>query len=117
MVISSFIRPTVGSLLTVFASTTMMLVDSSPKTSIGGSLKLLSLSGALLLFLGLYRREITRDFLVNKLHVKGYLPPLTKQGTKTFQVAVYHPPIDLQVIESFLQTALTAALNGYINDR
>jgi hypothetical protein len=77
MVGPSLVRLAVGSLLTVFASVTIMLVDSSPKTSVGGSLKPLSLCRALLL-LALRRYRITSNFLINKLHAKGYLPPLTK---------------------------------------
>jgi hypothetical protein len=117
MVISSSIRPAVGPLLAVLASATMMLVDSGPKAGVGGSLKLLSLSGALLLFLPLCHRGVTRDFLEDELHAEGYLPPLTKQATEAFHVAVHHLPIDLRVFEAFLKTALTAALDGYVNDR
>ena len=60
------------------------LVDSGPKTSISSSLKLLSLCNAFLLFLALCCCRLTSNFLVNKLHAKGYLPPLAKQVTKTF---------------------------------
>jgi hypothetical protein len=59
----------------VFGSATMTLVQSAPKTSIGGSLKLLSLCGVLLLLLllllALCRCSITNDFLVDKLDAKG----------------------------------------------
>jgi hypothetical protein len=86
----------VGSLLTVLGSTTIKLVESAPKTSIGGSLKLLSLRSALLLLLlALRRYSITSNFLVNKLYTEGYLPPFAKQVTKTFQVLINYLPIDL----------------------
>jgi hypothetical protein len=62
-------------------------------------------------------RGATRYFLVNKLHAKGYLPPLAEQGTKAFHVAVHQLPIDLQVLKSFLETALAASLDRYIDDR
>ncbi len=65
----------------MLASTTITLVDSGPETSVGGSLKLLSLYRALLLLLALSRYRITSNFLVDKLHTKGYLPPLAKQVT------------------------------------
>ena len=73
----------------------MILIDSGLKTSVGSSLKLLSLNDALLLFLSLYYRGVTHDFLENELHTKGYLPLLTKQATKTFYIAVYNVLIDL----------------------
>ena len=85
----------------VFASVTIILIDPDPKTSIGSSLKLLSLSDALLLFLALCH-SVIRNFLLNKLYIKGYLPPFTKQGTEAFHVAVHHLPIDLQGLEPFL---------------
>jgi hypothetical protein len=71
-------------LLAVFASTTVTLVDLGLKTSVSGSLELLSFYGAFLLFLTLYCCRITSNLLINKLHVKRYLPPFTKQVTKTF---------------------------------
>jgi hypothetical protein len=67
----------------VFASTMIILIDLVLKTSISGSLKLLSLYSAFLLFLALYYYRITSNFLVNKLYDKGNLPPLAKQVTKT----------------------------------
>src|SRR6266487_3013048 len=97
MVVSLFVRPAVGSLLAVFASAAITLVDSGPKTSFGWSLKPLSLCSAFLLFLALCRCRFTSNFLVNKLHAKGYLPPLAKQVTKTFQVLINQLPIDLQL--------------------
>jgi hypothetical protein len=84
---------------------------------IGGSLKLMSLRSAFLLFLALCRCRITTTFLVNKLYAEGYHPPFAKQVTKTFQVLVNHLPIDLQLGESFRQAALTAPLDGYLDDR
>jgi hypothetical protein len=102
MVISSFVRPAVGSLPAVLASATMMLIDSGPKTGVSGSLKLLSLSGALFLFLSLCHRRATRDFLENELYAESYLPPLAEQGTEAFHVIFHHLPIDLQVFEAFL---------------
>ena len=84
MMVSSFVWLAVGSLLAVFASATITLVDSGPKTSVGGSLKLLSLGSAFLLFLALCRCRLTSNLLVNKLYAEGYLPPLAKQVTKTF---------------------------------
>ena len=95
MVVSSFIRLAVGSLLAVFASTTITLVDLGPKTSVGSSLKLLSLCSAFLLLLALCRYRITSDFLVYKLYTKDYLPPLAKQVTKTFQVLINFLLVDL----------------------
>jgi hypothetical protein len=81
MVVSPFVRPAVGSLLAVLTSATITLVDSGPETSVGGSLKLLSLCRALLLLLALSRCRITSNFLVDKLHTEGYLPPLAEQVT------------------------------------
>ena len=78
-----------------------MLVDSSPKTSVGGSLQPLNLCRAFLLLLALRRYRITSNFLVDKLHTKGYLPPLAEQVTQTFQVLVNQLPIDLQLLASF----------------
>lgn len=74
-----------GSLLAVLASAKMTLVDVGLETRFDGSLKLLSLCRALLL-LALSRCRITSNFLVNKLHAEGYLPPLAKQVTQSFQV-------------------------------
>ena len=74
-----------------------MLVDSSPKTSVSGSLEPLSLCSTFLLLLGLCRCRITSDFLVNKLRAEGYLPSLAEQVTKTFQVLVNQLPVDLQL--------------------
>jgi hypothetical protein len=78
MVVSPFVRPAIGSLLIVLTSVIIMLIDSGPETSVGGSLKLLSLYRALLLLLALGRYRITSNFLIDKLYAKGYLPPLTK---------------------------------------
>jgi hypothetical protein len=99
--VSSFVRLAVGSLLTVFGSATITLVDSGPKTSVSSSLKLLSLCSAFLLFLALWHYRITSNFLVNKLHAEGYLPPLAKQVTETFQVLVNQLPINLQLLALF----------------
>ncbi|KAH8595399.1 hypothetical protein B0O99DRAFT_622834 [Bisporella sp. PMI_857] len=101
MVVSSFVRPAVGHLLAVFASATITFVDSGPKTSVGGSLKLLSLCSVFLLFLALCRCRLTSDFLVHKLYAKGYLPPFAKKFTKTFQVNVNQLLINLQLLVSF----------------
>ena len=81
----------------------MKLVEPAPKTGIGGSLKLLSLRSALLLLLllALRRCRIARNFLIDKLYAEGYLPPLAKQVTKTFQVLINYLPINLQLFESF----------------
>ena len=80
----------------------MKLVEPAPKTGIGGSLKLLSLRSALLLLLLALRRcRIARNFLIDKLYAEGYLPPLAKQVTKTFQVLINYLPINLQLFESF----------------
>jgi hypothetical protein len=106
MVVSLFVWPAVGSLLTVFASATVSLVDSVPKTSIRGSLKLLSLRSAFLLSLALGRCEITTNFLVDKLNVENYLPPLAKQVTETFKVVVNFLPIDLQLANMERENAL-----------
>jgi hypothetical protein len=73
----------------------MKLVESAPETRIGGSLKLLNLRNAFLLFLALCRYRITITFLVNKLYAEGYLPPFAKQVTKTFQVLVNRLLVDL----------------------
>jgi hypothetical protein len=81
---SSLVQQAMGSLLTVFGSAAMKRVESAPETSIGGSLKLLSLRSAFLLFLALRRCRVASNFLVHKLYTKGYLPPLAKQVTKTF---------------------------------
>ncbi len=81
MVVFPFVWPAVGSLLAVFASATITLVDSGPETSVGGSLKLLSLCRSPLLLLALGRCRITSNFLVDKLHAKGYLLPLAEQVT------------------------------------
>ena len=62
----------------------MKLVELAPETYIGGSLKLLNLYSAFLLFLAFYCCRITITFLINKLYTKGYLPPFVKQVTKTF---------------------------------
>ena len=72
-----------------------MLVDSGLKTSVGSSLKLLSLSSALLLFLFLYYRRVTCNFLENELYAKGYLLPLSKQDTEAFYIAIYYLLINL----------------------
>jgi hypothetical protein len=40
----------------------------------------------------------------------------TEQRTEAFHVAIHHLPIDLKVLESFLQTAPTASLDGYIDN-
>ena len=80
-VVSSFVRQAVGSLLTVFGSAAMKLVESAPETSIGGSLKLLSLRSAFLLFLALCRCRITSNLLIYKLYTKDYLSSLAKQVT------------------------------------
>lgn len=103
-------------MLAVFGSATIMLVGSSPETSFGGSLKLLGVSDAFLLTAPC-RRGAASDFCINKLHGKGYLPPLPKQVTKTFQVAVDGVPIDLCLSASFRHTVLTASLNRYFDDR
>ncbi|KAK2052292.1 hypothetical protein LY76DRAFT_346790 [Colletotrichum caudatum] len=96
VVVSLFVNPAVRSLLAVVASVAMMLVHSSPKTGIGSSLKLLSLSGALpFLLLALRRCDIAQGFLVDKLNAKGNLPPLAKPGAKTLHLAVQHVPIDV----------------------
>ena len=106
-----------GSLLAVFSSTTILLVDSSPKTSFGGSLKPLSLCRAFLLLLPFRRCRITSNFLVNKLHAEGDLPSHAEQVTQTFQVFVNLLPIDLQLLASFRQAASTAFLGRHFDNR
>ena len=69
IIISSFVRPAIRSSLIIFAPTPKVLIDPDPKSSIGGSLKPLSLSSALL-FLIFHRRCATRYFLISKLHTK-----------------------------------------------
>ena len=110
-------RSAVGALLAVLAPAAMLLVDWGPKPRLGGSLESLGLSCALLLLPALCRRGVTSDFFVNELHAECYLPPLSKKGTKALYAAVHHLPIDPQAIESLLQTVLTAALDGYFDDR
>jgi hypothetical protein len=67
--------------------------------------------------LALRRCRITSNFLVNKLHAEGYLPPLAEQVTQTFQVLVDQLPIDLQLLASFREATLAAPLDGYFDDR
>jgi hypothetical protein len=83
-VVSLFVRQAVRPLLVVFGSATIKLINAGLKTSIGGSLKLLSLYNAFLLFLALCCCKITSNFLINKLYAKGYFPTLVKHVTKTF---------------------------------
>lgn len=78
VVVSPFVRPAVWSLLAVLTSAAMMLVDASPETSTGGSLKLLRLGSAHPLLLSPSRRRVARGFLVNELYAKRYLPLLAE---------------------------------------
>lgn len=80
----SLIRPAMGSLFAVFSSTTILLVDSGPKTSFGGSLEPLNLCCAFSLLLTFRCYRITSNFLVNKLHAEGYLPSYAEQVIQTF---------------------------------
>lgn len=76
----SLVRLAVGPLLAVFGSAAILLVDLSPKISVGGSLKPLSLGYSFLLrLLALRCCRITSNFLINKLYAKGYLPPYAEQ--------------------------------------
>ena len=86
----------------MLASIIIIFVDSGLKTSVSDFLKLLSLSSALLLIFLLYYYRVTYNFLKNELYTKGYLPPLTKQATKAFYIAVYYLPIDLYIFKAFL---------------
>ena len=101
----------------MFSSTTILLVNSSPKTNVSGSLKPLSLCRAFLLLLALRRCRITSNFLVNKLHAEGYLPSHAEQVTQTFQVFVNLLPVDLQLLASFRQAASTAFLDRDFDNR
>jgi hypothetical protein len=85
----------VGSLLIVFGSIVIKLIELAPETRISSSLKLLSFRSALLLFLALYYYRITTTFLINNLYTKGYLLPFAKQVTKIFQVLVNYLLINL----------------------
>lgn len=95
----------------------MILVDSGPKTGVGSSLKLLSLGSALLFLLALYRSKVASNFLIDKLYTKSYLLLITEQGSKTFYIAINHIPVDIKVLESFLQATLTASLDRYVDNR
>jgi hypothetical protein len=101
----------------MYGSATIFLVDAGPKASLGGPLSLLGLCRALSFFLPLRRYRLTRDFLVNKPHAKGYLPALAKQVTKAFQVLIKQVPFDLQLLVSFSQAAPTVPFDGYLDDR
>merc|ERR1711964_177255 len=76
----------------MFSSTTILLVNSSPKTNVSGSLKPLSLC---------------RAFLLSH----------AEQVTQTFQVFVNLLPVDLQLLASFRRAASTAFLDRDFDNR
>ena len=71
-----------GSLLIVSALATVMLVDSALETSVSGSLKLLSLCSAFLLFLTLYCYRITSNFLVTNSTLNVIFLPLLNKSLR-----------------------------------
>ena len=72
----------------MFGSATITFVESALETSIGSSLKLLSLHSAFLLVLALCCPRVTSNFLVYELYTEYYLPPLAKQVTKALQMLI-----------------------------